>query len=142
MRFEERNTFFVSGYSVKTSEASMEKDVALLREKYEDKLRSIAPHLYLVGWYTENGDAIYLLGVETQNQTPIAEDATCVEVPTGCFAVGAVPEGAPIMAAWGGFFEKIPALGAAIDMEHGYFVGCFDENGGCELWTPVVKSDV
>lgn len=143
MRLEKRSAFYVSGYSVETNESSQEIDVALLRKKYESKLKSIANRLYLVGWLAENGDYIYLLGVETQNQAPVDEGATCVEVPTGCFAVGVVPEGVPIMTAWGEFFVTgIPALGAAIDMEHGIFVGCFDENGVCELWTPVVKSDV
>jgi len=143
MRIEKREAFYVSGYSVKANEATHERDLALLREKYESKLKSLTPLLYFVAWIAEDGEYTLLLGVQAQNQTPIAKGAPCIEVPAGCFAVGVVPEGTPIMTAWGDFFETgIPALGVAFDVEHGVYFGCFDETGGCELWTPVIKADI
>jgi len=137
MRFEKRDAFYVSGYSMETSEESLEKDCAALREKYEDKLRAISPRLYFVSWLSKDGNMIYHFSDQTPGETP--DGMTRVEVPTGYFAVATVPEGVPILAAWGEFFETgIPALGADIDMNYGIFFEYFNENGVCELWIPVV----
>ncbi|MCL2745818.1 MAG: hypothetical protein FWE48_01820 [Coriobacteriia bacterium] len=156
MELKSKDTFYISGYSVKTDEASQEKDVASLREKYEDQLRSIAQlaskaslsktslsqaPLYLVGWATEDDNYIWVLGAETQNQAPIAEDATVAEIPASLFAIGAVPKETPFMVAWGEFMGAgIPALGATIDIEHGVFVAPLNEEGVYEVWTPVITS--
>ena len=140
LRFEKRNTFYVSGYSVETSEETLEKDCLMLREKYEDRLKSVSDNLYFLSWASKEGAMIYLLGVETTSQTPATQDATCIEVPATCFAVATVPKGAPILATWHEFFEKgIPALNAAIDMDYSYYFESFDENDGCELWIPVIE---
>ncbi|MCL2438562.1 MAG: hypothetical protein FWC99_05705 [Coriobacteriia bacterium] len=156
MELKSKDTFYISGYSVKTDEASQEKDVASLREKYEDQLRSIAQlapkaslsktplsqtPLYLTGWATEDGNYLWVLGIETQSQTPIAEDATVTEIPASLFAIGAVPKGKPFMVIWGDFMGTgIPALGATIDIEHGIFVAPLNEEGVYEVWTPVITS--
>ncbi|MCL2843257.1 MAG: GyrI-like domain-containing protein [Oscillospiraceae bacterium] len=142
MRFENKTAFYVSGYSVETSEATLEQDCAMLREKYEDKLRSISNHLYFIAWMTKENVMIYHFGVETPNQAPATEGATCIEVPATRFAVATVPGGAPILATWYEFFElfekEVPALGGTtIDLEFPFHFESFDENGVCELCIPV-----
>ena len=142
IRFEDRNTFYVSGYSMETSEASLKKDCAMLREKYEDKLRSISDHLYFIAWMTKENVMIYHFGVEAPNQSPATAGATCIEVPATRFAVATVPEGTPVLAAWYEFFEvfekEMPILdGATIDLDFPVHFESFDENGVCELQIPV-----
>jgi len=63
-----------------------------MREKYEDKLRSISNHLYFVAWMSKEKVMIYHFGVEAPSSSPVTEGATCVEVPAGRFAVATVPE--------------------------------------------------
>jgi len=147
LRFEEKSTFYVSGYPMETSEASLEKDCARLREQYEDKLRSVSDHLYFVAYMEKEGTMTYLLCVETTSLTPATEGASCKEIPATRRAVVTVPEGASVLATWYKFFEmfekEAPALkGAAIDMVYPFHIESFDENGACELWIPVVKSEV
>jgi len=142
VRFENKGTFYVSGYSVETSEENLEKDCAVLRRKYEDKLRSISDHLYFIAWMTKDNVMIYHFGVETPTQSPATEGSTCIEVPATRFAVATVPEGAPILATWHEFFalfeQNAPVLGGAtIDLEFPFHCESFDENGICELWIPV-----
>ena len=145
LRFEEKATFYVSGYSMETSEETLEKDCAMLREKYEDKLRSVSDHLYFLAWMSKENVMIYHLGVEVSDQSPATEGANCVEVPATCFAVATVPEGAPILATWYEFFglfeQKVPVLdGATIDLEFPIHFESFDENGICSLCIPMVKA--
>ena len=138
LRFENRNTFYISGYPMETSEETLEKDCAMLREKYEDKLRSISDNLYFLSWLTTEGVMTYLIGVETTGQTPATDGAICKEVPATRFAVATVPEGKPILATWHEFFVKgIPSLGATIDMNYSFYLESFDANNACELWIPV-----
>jgi len=141
IRFENRDTFYVCGYSVETNEASLEKDVAILREKYEDRLREISPRLYFVSWITKDDNMIYHFSVETSDEE-IPGGMVRIEVPAARFAVATVPEKMPVLAAWHDFFAtKIPSLGATIDENYGIYFEFFNENGVCELWIPVV-SDV
>jgi len=142
IRLENRDAFYVSGYSVETSEETLEKDCAMLREKYEDKLRSVSNHLYFIAWMSKENVMIYHFGVETSSQAPLTEDAICIEVPATRFAVATVPEGEPILATWYKFFEAFengaPALGgASIDLEFPFHFESFDEHGVCELRIPV-----
>ncbi|MCL2862496.1 MAG: effector binding domain-containing protein [Methanimicrococcus sp.] len=148
IRFETKNSFYVSGYPTETTEASLEKDCAILREKYESKLRSVSNRFFFASYMskdgapvlpmTDGGVMIYLFGVEAGSQTPVTEGATCIAIPAARFAVAAVPKGAPILAAWHEFFEKgIPEIGAEIDMNYMFYFEAFDENGACELWIPV-----
>ncbi|MCL2365006.1 MAG: effector binding domain-containing protein [Defluviitaleaceae bacterium] len=138
MRFENKSTFYISGYAMETNEATLEKDCAMLREKYEDKLRAISGHLYFLSWEAQEGVMTYLLGVETTSQTPATEGATCKEVPATRFAIATVPKDASILATWHEFFEKgILFLNATINMNHGFFLESLSENGACELWIPV-----
>ena len=142
INFENRSSFYVSGYFMETSEETLEKDCAMLRAEYEDKLRAISDHLYFLAWMTKEDVMVYLLGVETTSQIPATEGATCKEVPAGRFAVATVPEGEPVLATWYKFFElfeqESPALGGAgIDLEFPFHCESFDENGVCKLWIPV-----
>ena len=142
VRFETRTAFYVSGYSMETSEASLEKDCAMLREKYENKLRSISDHLYFIAWMTKEDVMIYHFGVEVPSQAPATEGASCIEVPAACFAVATVPEGAPILSIWYKFFELFEQdasilNGATIDLEFPFHFESFDENKICELHIPV-----
>ena len=142
IRLESKNTFYVSGYSMETSEETLEKDCAMMREKYEEKLRLISSHLYFVAWMTKEDVMIYHFGVEVPKQSPVTEDATCVEVPATRFAVATVPKGESILATWHKFFEafqkNMPVLGGAtIDLKYPVNFESFDENGVCQLWIPV-----
>ena len=144
IRIENKNVFYVSGYAIDTSEASLETDCAMLREKYEGILRPVSNHLYFVAWAAKDGTMTYLLGIETTSQVPATEGATCVEVPANCFAVAVVPQGASILAMWheffGAFETETSALGgAAIDIDYRFYLESFAENGVCELWIPVKK---
>jgi len=140
MRLEEKNAFYVSGYSMETTEATLEKDVLILREKYEAKLRSISNSLYFVSWEKDD-KMIYHFSAPTPNATP--DGMTRVEVSAGNFAIATVPEGVPTLTAWHQFFETMTAtLGVNIDMEATHYVEHFDENGVCELWIPVSASEV
>jgi len=143
MRIEKKDTFYVSGYSMETSEETLEKDCAMLREKYEDKLRLISDRLYFIAWMSKENVMIYHFGVETPDNMPATEGATCVEIPAAYFAVGTVPKGEPILAAWYKYFETVEStLGIAIDVEYPVHFEYFDENGICELCSPVVKPEV
>ena len=113
IKIENRSALWVSGYSVETSEETLEKDCAMMREKYEDKLRSISNHLYFVAWMSEEKVMIYHFGVEAPSDSLVTEGATCVEVPATRFAVATVPKGEPILATWHkflGHFKKKPRL--------------------------------
>lgn len=140
MRLEEKKAFYVSGYSMETTEATLEKDVLTLREKYEAKLRSISDCLYFVSWEKDE-KMIYHFSAPTPNTT--TEGMTRVEVPAGHFAIATVPEGMPTLAAWHQFFETLtPTLNVDIDMKATHYVEYFAENGICELWIPVSVSEV
>ncbi|MCL2354032.1 MAG: effector binding domain-containing protein [Defluviitaleaceae bacterium] len=140
MRIEKRDAFCVSGYYMETSEETLERDCALLREKYEGKLRAISPNLYFVAWMSADNKMIYQLSVETPGETP--EGMNRVEVPAGRFAVGTVPKGANILATWHEFFATVEAsLDVAIDVEYPIHFEYFDENGNCELWSPIVAGE-
>ena len=138
LRFENKPAFYVSGYPMETSEETLEKDCAMQREKYENKLRAISDRLYFASWMSDEGKMVYLLGVEAASQTSATDGATCIEVPAGRFAIAKVPKDAPILATWYEFFDKgLTSLGAEIDMEYPYYFESFDEHGACELWIPV-----
>ena len=139
VRIENRDTFYVSGYSMETSEATLEKDCAMLREKYEDKLRSVSDHLYFIAWMSKENVMIYHFGVETTSLTSVTEGASCIEVPAKSFAVATVPTGAPILATWHDFFEVFEkgTLGVNIDLDYSFHFESFDENGTCELNIPI-----
>jgi len=142
IRFENRSAFYVSGYSVETNESSHEKDIALLREKHEDKLRSISKNgfgLYFVTWLTESNNYIYLFGIEKHDKTPIDEAAACVKIPAANFAVATVPGGMPVLEAWAELFETgLQSVGSAPNTEHGIYFEFFNEIGVCEIWVPVI----
>jgi predicted transcriptional regulator YdeE len=138
LRLEKKAAFFVSGDSVVTSEEALEKDCAMLRNKYEDKLRTVSDHLYFLSWANNEGAMVYHFCVATPNQEPATEGAVSVEVPAARFAIATVPEGANILASWHEFFDGgIPSLGVQIDMDYWYYCESFDKNGICELWIPV-----
>jgi len=137
IRFEKRDTFYVSGFSMETNEANLERDVALLRERYEDKLRVISSCLYFAAWTGKDDEMVYHFSVETSGETP--EGTTTVEVPSGYFAVASVPKGTPILPAWHEFFASLPSTGAEINQEYSIYLEYFNQNGDCELWIPIVE---
>ena len=143
LRIEKKDAFYVSGYPMETSEETLEKDCAMLREKYEKELRAVSGHLYFASTASKSGTMIYMLSVATTSPAPATKGATCWEIPAASFAIATVPNGAPILPAWYEFFGNgIKSLGAAIDTNYRYNFESYDENGVCELWIPIVKSDV
>ncbi|MCL2531683.1 MAG: GyrI-like domain-containing protein [Oscillospiraceae bacterium] len=144
VKIENRSAFYVSGYSVQTSEETLEKDCAKLREKFEDKLRAVSNQLYFIAWMAEENVMVYHFGVEAPNPSPVTEGATCIEVPATCVAVATVSQGEAVLAAWYAFFElfeqQAPVLGGAtIDLEFPYHFESFDEHGVCQLRIPVTQ---
>ncbi len=143
IRFEDRDAFFVSGYAAETSPATNDTDLGALWSEYKDKLTAIPQSracLYGVLWYTENHSYFYLLGVDAGGE--LLEGATTrVEIPAARFAVASVPADMPAVEAWAAYFDtELPRLGYAPDAEHGKYFEFYDENGACELWTPVVPA--
>jgi len=143
IRFERRGGFRVFGYSIELNISSHERDIALLRDKYESKLIAISDRglgLYFVTWLTKNDNYIYHFGVDHQTQIHIDETATCVEVPSGYYAVATVPKEMPILEAWNELFETaLDAMGVVPNIEHGIYFEFFKENGVCEIWAPLLK---
>ena len=142
VKFENKDVFYVSGYSIETSEETLEQDCAIMRAKYEDKLKAISDRFYFLAWMSKENVMIYHLGVEVPNQLSATEGATCIEVPAARFAVATVPKGSSILSTWYQFFalfeQKSPALGgASIDLEFPFHFESFDENGICTLGIPV-----
>jgi predicted transcriptional regulator YdeE len=140
IRFENRDKFKVCGYVTETNSENSEHDGGQLWINHENELREIPESkscLYGVIWYTDETHEryCYLLGIETDK---FQGNMVCVEVPTGHFAVAAVPKGMTEVEAWTEFFFKeIPARGYAPDESHGIYFEFYDKNGNCELWTPV-----
>ena len=142
MRFENKDTFFVSGFSVETANGeTLEKDCTILKEKYEDILRSVSSCLYYLIWSPkgyESDDLVCHLGIESNDPLFAAEGATSIELPAACYVVATVPEGASIIDMWQDFYAKgIPSLGVEIDLNYNIHFEYYDENGVCELWVPV-----
>jgi len=141
VRFENIEKFYISGYTMKTSEGTLEKDCAEIREKYEATLRTVSDDLYFIATMSE-GIMVYHFGVKVPTLEPVTDEATCVEVPASRFAVATVLEGEPILATWYKFFElfgKNDALlnGAEIDLDYPANFEFFAKNGTCELGIPV-----
>ena len=140
IRFENREQFKVCGYQTETNSENNDRDLEQLWSKHENELRKNPESkscLYGVMWYTDatHQRYCYLLGIETCNPQ---SDMVCVEVPKGHFAVATVPKEMTGIEAWTEFFFKeIPARGYAPDESHGIYFEFFDENGNCELWTPI-----
>lgn len=142
LRFEERDTFRVCGYAVEANLDNNDKVLGELWLKHEDKLRKMPEGnscLYGVTWYTDetHKQYYYLLGIESFGQGDL-DDMNCVEIPKAYFAVMKIPKGMSAVDAWTDFFYKeIPASGYIPDEKHGIYFEFYDENGNCELWTPV-----
>ena len=141
IRFEKLNDFTVHGYAIETVLSSCEKDVGQLWEQYKEGILSIPESkscLYGVMWYTENHMYFYLLGMRSEK--PPKSDMMMVAIPAAHFAVATVPRDMDTVEAWTQYFEKeLPALRYEPDAEHGKYFEFYDENGNCELWTPVKK---
>ena len=140
IRFENRDQFKVYGYVKETNSENNDQDGGCLWKKHENELRENPESkscLYGVLWYTDETHQrfCYLLGIETSKHQ---SDMVCVEVPAGHFAIATVPKGMTEKDAWTEFFFKeIPERGYAPDESHGIYFEFYDENGNCELWTPI-----
>ena len=146
-RVEYKEKFNVYGYtSPLLNEASHEREVTLLRENYESKLKSIlkdGDSLNFVIWFEDETHWFYHFGVETWDNFA-DEDATCVEVSGGYYFVGTFSTDVPISEAWeqlmGVDVNSTPVVEI---IEHGtrkYFER-FDKDGNYELWAPIVNQN-
>ena len=143
IRFENKEAFTVCGYLIETSDVSYEADTRLLRDKYEDKLRTFTKNdteIYGVTWYCNIEDVTYyLLGIEKLHQASIGEDS--VEIPAATFAVATIPAEMSVYDAWIELFEKeLPSVGYSYTE---FTEKCFElyRNGVLEIWVPVVKAE-
>lgn len=144
IRFENKEAFVVTGYAVETSHATNETDLGALWDEYNGRLASASgggARLYGVMWYTENQSYYYLLGVERRAGVSLEGASTSIEIPAAQYAVAAAPGGMPIIEAWTAYIQKeLPERGYIPDAGHGKYFEFYDENGACELWTPVQRS--
>ncbi len=140
VRFESRGAFTISGFATETSPATNNTDLRALWSEYKDKLAAMPEGrhgLYGVLWYTESQSFFYLLGIETA--AALEGASTRVAIPAARFAVAKVPVHKTPSEAWTEFFDKeLPERGFAPDAEHGKYFEYYDDNGDCELWTPVI----
>ncbi|MCL2116750.1 MAG: effector binding domain-containing protein [Methanobrevibacter sp.] len=141
MRFENRDTFKIFGYSKETNIENNNEDLEQLWSKHETELRKIPEGnscLYGVIFYTDEShqNYSYFLGVEL----PVAKfnNMDHVEVPSSYFAVATVPKEMNAIEAWTEFFYKdISESGHIVNENHGIYFEFHDEKGNFELWTPV-----
>lgn len=147
-RVEFRETFSVYGYtSPMINEASQEREEALLRENYEAKLKSIledGARLCVVIWFVDEKHWFYHIGV-TKWDDFSDEQATCVEVPGGYYAVGTVTTDVPALDAWMQLMkvelsarDNVPVISIVEQETRKYFENYIDEDGNYELWAPIV----
>ncbi|MDL2247074.1 effector binding domain-containing protein [Methanobrevibacter sp. OttesenSCG-928-K11] len=140
--FKNRDSFKLCGYSVETNLDSALEDIGDLCEKYEEKLLKLTDsNLYGVMWYSEGHNYVYAVAIEYEDNFN-KENMEFIEIPSAYFAIATVPENMSVIEAWTVYFEKsLPELGYLPDYEHGLFFESYDNNGTCELWTPVKKEE-
>ncbi len=145
IRFVNREAFVVAGYAVETNHTSNDKDLGELWHTYRTHLLADPESrscLYGVLWYTENHGYYYLLGIEQRNNKLTDEQTMSVEIPAAQFAVAVVPGGMTAGEAWTEYFEiELPALGVRPDAAHGRYFEFYNQDGVCELWTPVTAGE-
>ena len=155
IRFMDKASFQICGYSVETSLDESSKDVEDLYNDYfntekatliDNAARIKATEFYGLMWYLQGHERYhYLLGKETVNLTVIPSKAELKEIPAAFYAVATFDNDYDSVKAWTDFFfEAIPQAGYAPDYEHGFFFEFYPDgvDGKYELWTPVVKADV
>ncbi|WP_409200446.1 GyrI-like domain-containing protein [Methanobrevibacter sp. DSM 116169] len=144
VRFENRDSFNVVGYAVETNLDSAVEDIGLLCEKYEKKLLKLANKnpLYGVMRYTENHNYFYLIGIE-DNEGLVEkklDNPISLTIPSTTFAIATPPKNMDLIEAWTIYFEsKLPNLGYVPDSDHGIYFESHNDDGVCELWTPIKK---
>lgn len=150
----DRDTFFVCGYSVETTLAQNDKDIAALYSSFVQEgkeatllnLNGSRKGYYGLTWYTQGHERYcYLLGLEVGRRNAIPTNAVLKEVSETTYAMAHFSQGENIIQAWTEFFyTEIPKTGFGVDGERNlyfeYYPGSFD--GEYELWVPVVKADV
>jgi predicted transcriptional regulator YdeE len=146
-----RNGFTICGNTVETSFETCEKDVGELWSNFRKGKSNIVfknsieynKGLYGLMWYTRNHRYCYLLGKEADTNIEHMDVAGVKRVPAARYAVVKVPENMSIMEAWTVFFEKIlPEADYIPDSDHGLYFEYYEneDNGTCELWTPVKEN--
>lgn len=144
VRFENRDSFNVVGFAVEANLDSAVEDIGLLCEKYEKSLLKLANKnpLYGVMWYTKDHNYFYLIGIE--DNTNLVEknldNPISLKIPSAKFAIATLPKNMDLIEAWTVYFEsKLPNLGYVPDNNHGIYFEAHNDNGTCELWTPIKK---
>jgi predicted transcriptional regulator YdeE len=148
LNFEERSTFYISGFFIETCLDTCENDVSKLWDEFQTKKEILYETLgrqsgfYGLMWYVENHRYCYLLGIETDNPTIDIEGGCCKCVPKTQYAVTEVPSNKTIVEVWTEFFEKVlPNAGYLPNAEHGMYFEYYPNNNiaSCQLWTPITK---
>ena len=150
-RIEYREKFNIYGYtSPLMNEVSYEREVALLWENYESKLKSIlaeGDHLSFVIWFKDEQHWFYHFGVRRWDHFA-NENATCVEVPSGYYAVGTAVFDVPVADAWNQLMDarldaagNVPVMEILEQANRKYLESYIDKDGNYEVWTPIVDVD-
>ena len=146
IRVEYREKFNVYGYtSPLINEASQEYEVNSLRTSYESKLKSNlddGDSLSFVIWFVDEQHWHYHIGITKWDN--FTEEATCVEVPAGYYAVGTVPAGVPDLTAWEQLLKtqlsaagNIPVVEIVEQDTRKYIESYIDDAGNYEIWAPI-----
>lgn len=142
-RVEYKGTFNVYGYtSSLIDEASQEREVALLHENYGLKLKSIledGDNLICAIWFVDEQHWFYHLGV-TKWKNYINDNAICLEIPAGYYAVGMVTAGVPALEAWEQLMgtklnleNNVPVVEIVEQETRKYFEKYIDKDGNYEI---------
>lgn len=154
MRFVDRAPFHICGYVIETDTVHNTADLSALYQDFFDQDREAAllkmpgnkRGLYGLMWYTQGHEKYaYLLGIKVSGECCLPEKAVLKTIPKTTYAVSDYPRNKDTIEAWHTFFfEDIPNAGyaanAALNLYFEYFPN--GEDGGFELWVPVVMNNV
>jgi predicted transcriptional regulator YdeE len=149
LSFEDRDTFYISGYFVETCLDTCDSDVTRLWSEFQKEKEilytnfGIKDGFYGLMWYTENHRYCYLLGIETNKLSTAMNGVSCMCIPKSHYAITEVPNNMSIVEAWTEYFEKtLPDAGYIPNAEHGMYFEYYPtfDASGCQLWTPILYS--
>lgn len=153
MEIRNQESFLVCGYSVETTSAQNDTDIAALYDEFFNngkeailmKLHGVQKGYYGLIWYVQGHERYcYLLGLEVGQVNVIPEQAIIKEAPKTTYACAYFQQGDDIIKSWTDFFtDQIPNAGYKVNEEFNVYFEYYPSNihGDYELWVPVVRVD-